>query len=360
MTWNLAIACGGTGGHVNPALAVALRARELGIVDKIAFFGARSGLEKDLVEGAGFNIELLPTGRVRGMGMMTKVAGMAGLAAAVPMAMQKLTRFGADVVLGTGGYASAAPMMAGALMGKPTVLLEQNTIPGSTNRMLSRTARLVCISFPMSSAWFPSWKVMVTGNPVRQEVLAARTARDSVNFAEGFEILVLGGSQGALFLNESVARVLKTLVDRHEDLRIVHQTGKGRRDEALKVYGDHPRVNVVEYIDDMGARLSTCHLVIGRAGATTVAELTVAGVPAILVPFPYATDNHQEWNAREMARVGAAEVFIQAGFQEEKLEKTVERLVRDRGRLGRMAVAARKLGRPEAADAILEQIGGML
>ena len=200
----LTVTAGGTGGHINPGIGIAEEAQASGLAESVNFIGARHGLEKELVSGAGFPIHLLPVDRVRGMGPVTKVVGLSGLALAVPMAMRLLRRLGTTAVVGMGGYASAPALLAASALGIPTVLCEQNTIPGSTNRVLARTARRICVSFPMTSGYLPSWKVVVTGNPVRRTMAAARIRRGNRRHDGSFSILVLGGSQGALFLNQTV------------------------------------------------------------------------------------------------------------------------------------------------------------
>jgi UDP-N-acetylglucosamine--N-acetylmuramyl-(pentapeptide) pyrophosphoryl-undecaprenol N-acetylglucosamine transferase len=358
----LTVASGGTGGHVNPGIGIAEEAQASGLVESVDFIGARYGLEKELVSGAGFPISLLPVDRVRGMGPMTKAAGLAGLALAVPMAMRLLQKSRTDVVAGMGGYASAPALLAAAAMGIPTVLCEQNTIPGSTNRILAQTARRICVSFPMTSGYLPSWKVVVTGNPVRRTMAAARTRRSSRRCDSSFRILVLGGSQGALFLNQTVAAALSRFAASTDDVVITHQTGKGRQDEARSVYGDlNGRIVLKEYIEDMAGLLSDVDLVVARSGATTIAELTAVGVPAILVPFPYATDNHQYWNAATMVNAGAGLMFEQKDYTEASFLASIRHLHEDRSQLQHMEESARSLGSIDAARRvvrILQEIGG--
>jgi UDP-N-acetylglucosamine--N-acetylmuramyl-(pentapeptide) pyrophosphoryl-undecaprenol N-acetylglucosamine transferase len=354
---NLVITAGGTGGHITPGLGVAECAVATGIAQRVLFIGARGGLESTLVPAAGFELKTLAVGRVRGMRLATKVTGLAGLGLSIPRARHILKEFDAHAVIGLGGYASAPALVAGSLSGIPTLLCEQNTIPGSTNRFLAHFARKICVSFAMSSGYLPSHKVVVTGNPTRSDIAIARAQRRQRPLNDGFTILVLGGSQGALFLNQTLSRLLASFVKERPTTTVIHQTGRGRKQEAQDAYaGLEGQVELVEYIDAMGELLSRCDLVIGRAGATTIAELTAVGVPALLVPFPFATDNHQVWNAVVMERAGAAFMHEQLSFDEVRFNAELERLFADRSLLADMGHNARRLGRVDAAQAVLEQL----
>lgn len=354
----LAIGTGGTGGHIYPGIGIAEAAVSLGIADDVLFIGARHGLERELVPAHGFEIVTLPVDRVRGMRLATRVAGLAGLARSIPAASRILKDFAPDAVIGMGGYASAPSLIAAAMRKIPTVLCEQNTIPGATNRKLAHFASAICVAFPMTSGYLPSWKVVVTGNPVRSSVVAAAATRRESSRA-GFRILVLGGSQGALFLNQTVASCLAAFAASHGDVEIVHQTGSGRTDEATPAYGGLRRVHVTGYIDDMADMLSWATIVIGRAGATTVAELAAVGVPSLLVPFPFATDNHQYWNAKAMATAGAAKIFEQHSFNENQFRDTLDELYREAGLLAAMEAGALHMGRPDAAARVLDTLRGV-
>jgi UDP-N-acetylglucosamine--N-acetylmuramyl-(pentapeptide) pyrophosphoryl-undecaprenol N-acetylglucosamine transferase len=291
------------------------------------------------------------------MKLGARLSGLTGLGLSIPRARKILKTFAADAVVGLGGYASAPSLIAGSLSGIPTVLCEQNTIPGTTNRFLSRFARTICVSFAMSSGYLPSQKVVVTGNPTRRDIAEARKAR-AARVADGtFTIVVLGGSQGALFLNQTIARSLAAFAQERPAITIVHQTGRGRLDEAQEAYEKlGAQAQVVEYVDDMAGLLTRTDLVVGRAGATTVAELTAVGVPALLVPFPHATDNHQYWNAMEMVRGQAAFMHEQHSFNQEIFTRDLEGLFDGGDLLGTMSTNARGLGQVDAAANVLEQL----
>lgn len=356
----LVLTGGGTGGHIMPAIAVAEQALASGSVEALLFVGASDGLEQKLVPMYGFNIETLPVGRVRGMNLKTRVMGLAGLAASLPAAARILSRFNADVVIGTGGYASAPTVMAAAAKGLKTAVLEQNTLPGKTTRVLSRAASRVCLSFPMTSGYVPSHKVEVTGNPVRQPFVQAGERRAAATVdRKGFSVLVLGGSQGALFLNTTVARCLAQFARAYPHVTVVHQAGAGRTDEAAGAYEGVDNAQVVGFIDDVASRLEQATLVISRAGATTIAELAVVGAPSLLIPFPFAVDNHQEWNAGALEKVGAARMYLQQNFKEGKLLAELERLHADRDELLAMERRAREFGIPDAARRVLAAVEGL-
>lgn len=355
----LGLTGGGTGGHVYPLIAIALRAIQLGIATEVLFLGTKAGLEGDLVSAAGFQIETLMGRKVRGGGLGQKMAGMAGLVGAIPQGMGVWGKFRPDVVVGSGGYASVAGVTAAWLKGIPTVLLEQNTIPGYTNRKLAFAAQKVCVSFPVSAGYFPAGKVVVTGNPVRPEIQEVAQRRKEKTASGGIQILVLGGSQGALFLNQEIALAMLNLVGSDARIRVVHQCGKGRTKELPEAYLSHPGVRVKEYIEDMASELTATDLVVGRAGATTIAELTTAGVPSLLIPFPFAADNHQEHNALAVQKHGGAEMWLQSEWDRVKFEDRVRHLLGTPGELEAMSRGALTLGMADAATAILTTIGGM-
>jgi UDP-N-acetylglucosamine--N-acetylmuramyl-(pentapeptide) pyrophosphoryl-undecaprenol N-acetylglucosamine transferase len=341
-----------------PALAIGRAALDSGLVDEVLFVGAASGLEKDIVPTYGFAIETLPVGRVRGMGMLTRATGLAGFAASVPAAIRILRRFDPQFVIGTGGFASAPTVLAGAALRKRVAVLEQNTIPGATTRVLSRVADVVCVAFPMSSGYLPSHKVVVTGNPVRPEIVAARERREKAGPPRPFTVVVLGGSQGALFLNVRVSKVLGDFAKAHPEVRIVHQAGAGRGEEVGHAYEGTPNVQVVGFVHDMAALLEGASVVVGRAGATTIAELTAIGVPAVLIPFPQAVDKHQDHNALALQQAGGGRALFQEGFSDEELRSVLEEMASVPEVLGRMERRSRAFGRPDAARAVLAAVRG--
>lgn len=342
---------GGTGGHIFPALAVAeeLRSRFPGI--EFLFIGGAYGPERDIVTRAGIPFEALPVRGVLGRGFRA-VGAVAGLGVSTLRAMRILGRFRPDAVIGFGGYAAFAACMAGKLREMPVAIHEQNSIPGLANKLLGKVADRVFISMPDPDEHFLPRKTVLTGNPVRAEI---RTLRDMPPVPSGERrLLVLGGSLGARAVNTAVIDMLPMLRD--AGVRVKHQTGTADLERVQAAYAQAGMrdCTVEPFITDMAAAYARANLVLGRAGATTLAELTVAGKPAVLVPYPHATHDHQLHNARFLERHGAAMVveerlLADTGAADAGLAEKVAGLVADPERLNAMAAASRRLGRPEAA-----------
>lgn len=341
------IAGGGTGGHLYPGIALAhefMRARP---GSAVLFVGTERGLESRVVPREGF---ALATIRVRGLvgrGVVRAAVTLARLPGALLEAVRILRRFRPDVVVGVGGYAAGPTIAAARLLRRTIVLLEQNVLPGVTNRWLSPIADLVVASFEESRAAFRG-RVEVLGNPVRPAVVSAgRTA-----LPDGPSILVFGGSQGARAINRAMVGALPAL-SKIEGLSIVHQTGQADFDDTRRGY-DAVGVTaaVTPYVDDMGAAYARAALVVARAGATTVAELTACGRPALLIPYPHAAHGHQERNARAVEAAGAGVVILERDLAGPPLGAAIAGLLADRPRLVRMAEASRALGRPDAGERI--------
>jgi len=349
------IAGGGTGGHVFPAIAVAEQLQADRPAAEVLFVGSDQGLERELVPAHGFPIELLRVGKLKGARWWTRVRTLATLGPAVARAARITRRFSPSVMVGVGGYASAPVVLAAALLRRPTVLLEQNAVPGATNRAVARFARKVVVSFEEATAYFPRRKVLCLGNPLRPALVATlgRAAR-----AEPAErpsrLLVLGGSQGAHRLNELVTAAAPRLARAVSELTITHQTGEADRCWVADRYRQHGvNARAVAFIDDIGAAYESADLVVARSGATTVAELTVAGLPAVLVPYPYAADDHQAKNAAALVAAGGALMMREQQLDAARLEELIGALLANPARLARMSEAMRRCGRPEAAAAVV-------
>ncbi len=348
---------GGTGGHIFPALAVAeeLRARMPGV--RVLFVGGLRGLEKELAGKAGLEFVGLPIKPFLGRGLRA-VFALYWLLVSQIKALKLLGTFKPDVVLGFGGYAAFAPMFAGKLRGVPTAVHEQNSIPGVTNRIMGRLARRVFVSFPDSSRYFDTKKTLVTGNPVRASFKALREQAQETDAGQdthlGKRLLVLGGSQGAKSVNTAIMEILPQLQAAGVSVR--HQAGQRDCQRVLEGYAAQNIASdqVSAFIDDMAEACAQADLIVCRAGATSIAELTVAGKPALFIPFPYATHNHQVGNARFMERMGAAVCVEEKELPETDLGKRILELLQDKQRLSAMAAAARELGRPDAAAAVVD------
>lgn len=338
------VAGGGTGGHVFPALALgtALAARGR----TVSFAGTADGLEARVVPPAGFVFHALPGRQARGGGALRVVASLAATASGVTAAGRLLRTARPRLVVGVGGYASVATVLAARLRRIPVVLLEQNTIPGAANRLLGKVAERVCLGFEEAAPFFPSGRTVFTGNPVRPDVLAGTISHKP----EGLGLLVFGGSQGAHKLNEAVLYALGTLDAGAPPLMITHQTGTADLDLVKAGYDRLGRAaRVVSFLDDMGGAYAAADVVVARAGAMSCAEITARGLPALLMPYPFAADDHQRHNAEVLARAGAALVVRDDAEAPPKVADALRGLLVEPERRARMAAASRALGRPEAA-----------
>lgn len=345
----IAVMAGGTGGHVFPALAAAELLREQGM--DVFWVGTRQGMEARLVPPRGFPMEWINIEGLRGKGIGQLLAAPWRLLVALRQAAGILRRRRPDVVLGMGGFASGPGGVMARVMGLPLVIHEQNRIPGLTNQWLARIASRVFQAFPNS---FPaSRRAVVCGNPVRREIsnlpppvvrLAGRSGPR--------RLLVLGGSLGAQFLNETVASAVARMPEiQRPDIR--HQAGELTLETARGAYESAGVVaEVSPFIDDMADAYSWADLVVCRAGALTVSELAAAGVASVLVPYPYAVDDHQTGNARYLADVGAAVLMPQTELTPESLGVLLSELLGNPSRLLSMAQAARSRAETQAAERI--------
>jgi len=349
------IAGGGTGGHVFPALAVAEALRAHDPQAEVLFVGTARGFEAEAVPAAGYPIELIRVSGLKRVGAVGRLRGMARLPGSFFSSWSILSRFNPDVVLGVGGYASGPVVMTACMRGIPTAICEQNSVPGFTNRVLGRFVRAVLASYEISAAYFDSDRFHLVGNPVR----GALTEVSRITSTQGaLKLLVLGGSQGARPLNERVPAGLARVAQQGVALRIQHQAGRHEGEAVAAAYrGLGVEAEVPAFIDDMAAAYAWADLAVARAGATTCAELTAIGLPAILVPFPQAADDHQTINARALAEGGAARLLPQSELNAETLAQAVLDLVAEGRRpLQEMAAAAARLGRPDAAARVVDAL----
>jgi UDP-N-acetylglucosamine--N-acetylmuramyl-(pentapeptide) pyrophosphoryl-undecaprenol N-acetylglucosamine transferase len=353
----LLIAGGGTGGHLFPGVAIAEELRAMDATAEIKFVGTRRGIEARVLPDLGWPLDFIEVSGLKTVGALGMLRGLLRLPRALWQARAIVRAFRPDAVIGVGGYASGPVVLAARLAGVPTAICEQNSIPGLTNKWLGKLARTVFLSFDESKRFFRAKKIVMSGNPVRrgmvQKLLAARMASATLTKDnEPVNVLVVGGSQGAVAVNELASQALATLA-KAAPLKIVHQAGE--KDLAATI-ARYERAGVAAdcraFIKDMASEYERADLVVGRAGATTVAELAIAGKPAVLIPFPFAADNHQERNAREMAARGAALMFRQAELTVDKLADALRPLLADPARRAAMASAMRELAKPDAAATI--------
>lgn len=350
----IVIAGGGTGGHVYPGLALASELRRRRPERPLVWIGARGGLEERIVPREEIPLVLLPLAGVAGRGVLRGVTALWLAAAATARLLVRFARRRPAIAVGVGGFASGPAILAALLLGVPTLLLEQNSIPGRTNRVLAPFAGAIAVSFEESAAHVRG-RVEYTGNPVRAEIVAIEPrAHDRLA-----TLLSFGGSRGARAINEAWIAALPSLADL--DIDIVLQTGDAdevRVRDAAEASG--ARTEVHAFLHDMPRRLAEADLVVGRSGATTVAELTAAGRPSILVPFPAAADDHQRANARALESRGAAVVIDPDDLDPQALVSAVRALANAPDRLARMADAARALGRPDAAARVADLVESLL
>ncbi len=337
------LAGGGTGGHVIPALAIAheLRAR---FAAELVFVGTSRGIENRLVPAAGYQLRLVDVGALKQVSLATRIKTLVALPRAILTARRFLTDFAPDVVIGVGGYASGPAMIAAILSGIPTIAFEPNLVPGFANKIVGVAVSAAAVQFEQTRRYFENCHV--TGVPVREAFFQVKP-----NQVGGFPtLLVFGGSQGAHAINQAVIDSLPALTAAMPGVHIVHQTGEREYQDAQAAYL-HWGVSaeVAPFIDDMPAVFARADLLLCRSGASTVAEITAAGRPAIFVPFPKAADDHQTRNAEALCGAGAAVLLPEAQLTPERLVTVIRELLTDRARLARMSEAARRLAHPHAA-----------
>jgi UDP-N-acetylglucosamine--N-acetylmuramyl-(pentapeptide) pyrophosphoryl-undecaprenol N-acetylglucosamine transferase len=353
------IAAGGTGGHIYPGIAVAQEIMRRDSTSKVLFVGTAKGLETRLVKQAGFELSLIDSAGLKNVGTVARMRGLAVLPRSFRAARKVIIGFQPDVIVGAGGYVSGPVVLTAALSRRPTMVMESNALPGWTNRVLARFVDRAAVSFEQALPFFRG-KAKVTGNPVRREFFDIPAKRRD---PKQFSVLVFGGSQGAHAINEAMVAALLGLSEFREVLRITHQTGEADLENVRLGYaaaGWKANADVRPYLDDMMAHFAAADLVICRAGATTTAELIAAGKAAIMVPFPFAADDHQTKNAEALQAAGAARMIRQSDLGEERLAKEISELVQAPERVTAMEEAARKMARGDAAAAAVDMIQELL
>ncbi|MCX2454794.1 undecaprenyldiphospho-muramoylpentapeptide beta-N-acetylglucosaminyltransferase [Lacticaseibacillus nasuensis] len=345
---------GGTGGHIYPALALIEQLKTRGLLDDVLYVGTHRGLESRIVPKAGIPFATIELQGFKRSLSLSNVKTVTMFLGSIGKAKRLLRDFRPDVVVGTGGYVSAATVFAATRLHIPTVIHEQNSVAGVTNKFLARFVDKIAYAFPEVADTFPAKKLVQTGNPRAQQVAHLRPNNRLADFGltpSERTLLIFGGSRGAPKINEAAIAALPTFAASHFQTLFV--TGRVHYDAVIKAAGAVPdNVKIVPYVDDMPAILPDLTLVIGRSGATSLAELTALGVPAVLIPSPNVTGNHQFINAQSLAKAGAAMVVpedeIGADFGER-----VASLMQDDERLVRMTRAAKQLGVPDAADRLI-------
>ncbi|HEY1731049.1 MAG TPA: undecaprenyldiphospho-muramoylpentapeptide beta-N-acetylglucosaminyltransferase [Terriglobales bacterium] len=340
------IAGGGTGGHVIPALAIAqeLRARYRA---EVLFVGTPRGIEKRLVPAAGFDLRLIEIGALNRVDLSTRLKTMLDLPRAMLASAKLIREFRPDVAIGVGGYASGPAMLMAWVLRVPTIAFEPNVVPGFANRLVARTVKAAAVQFENTCSYFRNCRV--TGVPVRRDFFnVPPRPKDATP-----TLLVFGGSQGAHALNQAVLEALPQLAAVVPGLCIIHQTGEKDYVEAQAAYLKHRvAAEVSAFIDDMPGAFARADLVLCRSGASTVAEITAAGKPAIFIPLPTAADDHQRHNAEMLAAGDAARLLPQSELSADRLVSEISSLMSDRTLLAGMSEAARRFAHPDAAATI--------
>jgi UDP-N-acetylglucosamine--N-acetylmuramyl-(pentapeptide) pyrophosphoryl-undecaprenol N-acetylglucosamine transferase len=353
----LLLAGGGTGGHLFPAVAIAEELLAQDAQAEVLFVGTERGLESRMLPKLGLPLATVDMVGVVGRGWRGKLQLLPKLIKSLWQARRILADFRPDLVIGVGGYASVPALLAAKLKGIPYLLHEQNAIAGLSNRLLGRGAARVCVSFDSSRDSFPAARVVVTGNPVRPAL-----EQVSVQLPQEGTLLIFGGSRGARAINQTLIEMLPLLQQWPQRPRILHQTGEEDFTSVQRAYREAglDENQVVPFIDDMAMAYAAASLVVCRAGATSLAELTVCGRPAILIPFPFAAADHQTVNARVLEREGAAQLLAQSELTAKALLARIQGLLEARQKLEQMADNCRKLGQQGAAGRILQECRTLL
>ncbi|MEW6361872.1 MAG: undecaprenyldiphospho-muramoylpentapeptide beta-N-acetylglucosaminyltransferase [Pyrinomonadaceae bacterium] len=343
----LLIAAGGTGGHIYPGIAVAKEIMRREPDSEVLFVGTARGLETRIVPGSGFQLSLIHSAGLKGVGLRGKLSGISVLPRSFLEARQIIRQFRPHVAVGAGGYVSGPVLMMAAIMGVPTLIMDSNALPGFTNRVLSRFVDKAALTFEQAVPYFGA-KAVVTGNPVRKEFfdIEPKVRGNSTH------ILVFGGSQGSRAINDAMIAALEPLSEKNNSITITHQTGEADLEKVSAAYGNSPfpSSDVRPFIQDIFYEFAKADLVICRAGATTCAELCAAGKASIMIPLPTAADDHQRKNAEAMQAAGAARMLLQSDLTGNSLAEVISELTASPEAISNMEMAARRLAKPDAAE----------
>jgi UDP-N-acetylglucosamine--N-acetylmuramyl-(pentapeptide) pyrophosphoryl-undecaprenol N-acetylglucosamine transferase len=357
-TLRVVIAGGGTGGHLYPGIAVAREIVSRIPAAQISFAGTSRGIETRVVPREGFALDLIRTSGLKGKSMVERGRGAALLPLGLADAWRVVSRRRPHLVIGVGGYSSGPVVLVAAIRGVPTLLLEQNAVPGLTNRLLAPFVRAAAVTFESTRLFFGS-KGFVSGNPVRPEFLRgveSETEPEREADASSTRVLIFGGSQGAHAINVAMVEAAEELAARAPDLRVTHQTGERDVEMVRAAYRQAGlAAEVAPYFDNMGRQIGRTDVIVCRAGATTLAEIAAAGKAAILIPLPGATDDHQRRNAEALAAVGAAEVLLQPDLTGHTLAQRILTLAADGESRIRISARALAMARPGAARMIVDR-----
>lgn len=353
------ISGGGTGGHIFPALSIAQSFLQKGTKqEEILFVGTKRGIESRVVPKAGFTLKTIRAEGIVGKGLMKKLRAYFMLIVSLLDAYKFIWQFKPSIVIGVGGYASGPLVFMASMRGIPTLIHEQNSVPGLTNRILGKFVDVIAISYENSQKYFPKKKSILTGNPVRETILHGSRTNGYSFFGlkeKRFTIFVFGGSQGAEKINKSVLEALEFLEDKIENIQFLHLTGY-KDFKMIKDYYNNKGFHsaVLPFTENMADAYKVADLIISRSGAITLAEITLLGIGAILIPYPYAARNHQETNALELTANGAAIMIKDKDLNAGGLSSWIRRFSENPDELRTMGEKSRRLARPEASKKIVE------
>ncbi|MGZ6248498.1 MAG: undecaprenyldiphospho-muramoylpentapeptide beta-N-acetylglucosaminyltransferase [Syntrophales bacterium] len=353
------IAGGGTGGHLFPGIAIAEEFLRRDQASSILFIGTKKGLEQRVLGSTGFNLHTLDVEGIKGRGITKILGALLKIPRSLIESYRLIRAFCPDIVIGVGGYASGPAVMAAYFMGVKTAIAEQNALPGITNKILGKFVDRIFVTFPETRKWFPEKKIIVSGNPVRAAFLAG--IREAEKRAGKFTLLIFGGSQGARGINTAVLDSLSYLTEIKDNLKIIHQTGSADVDSLAAHYRSHGiDAEVLPFITDMARAFKSADLIICRAGATSIAEITASGKAAILIPFPHAANDHQTKNAETLIKAGAAVTIRERDISGQILAETIEKFYRHPDLIKEMEARSASLGNVRAAADIVDACLGLI
>jgi UDP-N-acetylglucosamine--N-acetylmuramyl-(pentapeptide) pyrophosphoryl-undecaprenol N-acetylglucosamine transferase len=355
---------GGTGGHIYPAITIIRELQRKVKSCEVLFIGTRQGLEADIIPKEGINIQFIDICGFERKFSFKNIQTILKTMGSVWQSQKIIRKFKPDIVIGTGGYVCGPVLLAASLIGIPTMIQEQNVIPGITNKILSRFVDKIALGFVEAGRYFPNQsKVFFSGNPIRQEVISAERTESIVALdldPTKRTILISGGSRGARSINQAMLQVHQFFAG-NKDIQLLHVTGQSEYNGIVGNFNQSGidlttagNIIIKPYLYNMPQALAAADLAVFRAGAIGLAELTARGIPSILVPYPYAAENHQEFNARAMEQQGAAILVRDVDLNGEVLIKTINELTCNPQKLDDMAIASKKIGRPEAAKSIAD------
>ncbi len=347
------IAGGGTGGHLFPGIAIAEEFLKRDQRNNILFIGTERGLEKRILGDLGFQLNTLDVEGIKGKGLTKAINASLKIPGSLVQSYRLIREYCPDIVIGVGGYSSGPAVMAAHFMGIKTAIAEQNALPGITNRILGKFVDRIFLTFSETKKWFPGNKAIVSGNPVRAAFFTG--VEESKRSVDKFTLLIFGGSQGAHGINMAVLNALPYLEGIKAKLKIIHQTGSTDLNNVSETYQSY-RIDaeVLPFIIDMARVYRNSDLLICRAGATSIAEVTACGKAAIMIPFPYAANDHQTKNAEALVRAGAAVLIREADLDGKKLANVIDNFFHHPEMISEMEVKSASLGNKKAASNIVD------